>query len=133
MKKLLTKIMITGFAFLAVSGMQVNAARQSGSTATSNLFEGSVSYNYGVLSSGVKCEEAGGYSIINWEEDDKTPKIFKLWFKVAGNGSSQSICVKHHDNFSFSSGTVTGKYYTLSGAREYPIDPSTFVKGSWQV
>lgn len=40
MKKLLTKIMITGFAFLAVSGMQVNAARQSGSTATSNLFEG---------------------------------------------------------------------------------------------
>lgn len=133
MKKLLTKIMITGFAFLAVSGMQVSAAKKTGSVAPSNLFEGTVTYNYGVLSSSVKCVEAGGYSIINWEEDDKTPKTFKLWFKVAGNGSSKSTCVDYHSNFSFSTGTMTGNYYTLSGAREYPIDPATNVSGSWQV
>ena len=133
MKKLITKLLVSGFAFLAIGGMQVNAAKQTGSSATSNAFGGSVSYDYGVLSSNARCEEAGGYSIINWEEDDSSESSFKLWFKVSGNGTSKSVCRTYHANFSFKSGTLNGKNYSLSGAREYPIDPTTYVSGSWQV
>lgn len=133
MKKFITKLLVSGFAFLAIGGMQVNAAKQTGSSATSNDFHGWVTYNYGVLSKDKRCEEAGGYSIINWEEDSSNESSFKLWFQVAGNGTSYSKCVTYHANFSFKSGTIKGKSYSLSGAREYPVDPETYVSGSWQV
>lgn len=139
MKKLI-KCILPALILLIIGSVQVSAAHNPNGRAASEydgtqvdvLFdEIGVTSSWRTITSGALCEQAGGYTYINWEESSDSSG--KMWFRVTGGSISESKLVPYKGNIKFQTGTISGKRYSLSARRENIIDPPTDIKGSWTV